>query len=234
MRPLAAAATLLLLSAGIASGPAPDAPPPKLLEDRQTRAVILGDSVAHGAGDERGTGMAGDLVQHLRRLTGRAAVDNFGVNGARTRDTRRTLMTPRVKAAVARADLVVLSIGGNDLYGDRIAQLLSGAVPALQQFRVLRKVENVVGDVLRINPAAKVYVLGLYNPYRLSPRSAWLDEQVNRWDGRLILQFAANRQVTMLRICDLLRDPDRISSRDRFHPGAKGYAAIASRIASSL
>jgi lysophospholipase L1-like esterase len=204
------------------------------LDDGVVRAVVIGDSVAHGAGDERGVGIAGDLAHELRLLGRNAEVHNFGVNGARTSGTRRALQDRRLTATVARADIVVLSVGGNDLYGDRLAQVLSRTVPALQQKRILGRVEQVVEDVIRINPAARVYLLGLYNPYPRSARSLWLEEQVNRWDARLIMRFAANRQVTIIRICDLLQNPDRLSSRDRFHPGARGYAAIANRIASAI
>lgn len=204
------------------------------LDDGVDRAVVIGDSVAHGAGDERGVGIAGDLARQLRLLGRNAAVHNFGVNGARTTGARRVLQDRRIRSTVAGADIVVLSIGGNDLYGDRLAQLLSGLVPALQQRRILGRVEQVVDDVMRINPAAMVYVLGLYNPYRGSARGPWLEEQVNRWDARLITKFAANRQVTIIRICDLLRKPDRLSPRDHFHPGARGYEAIAERIMSAI
>lgn len=205
-----------------------------ILDDGVDRAVVIGDSVAHGAGDERGVGIAGDLTQQLRLLGRNAAVHNFGVNGARTSGARRALQDRRIRSTVARADIVVLSIGGNDLYGDRLAQMLSGVVPGLRQRRILGRVEQVVDDVMRINPAARVYVLGLYNPYRRSARRLWLEEQVNRWDARLIMKFAANRQVTIIRICDLLQNPDRLSSRDHFHPGARGYEAIANRIASAI
>ena len=197
-------------------------PPASLRQDGPLRVAVLGDSVARGAGDERGRGIPGALEEQLQG----AAVVNLGINSARTFNVRRVLS----HEALRFADVVVLSIGGNDLYGDSIARLRSTLFPARQQERVAAKVERLVARVRRINPAARICVLGLYNPYQ----SAWLDEQVNRWDARLIARFAATRDVTVIRICDLLDRADRISSIDRFHPGAAGYAAIAQRIVSSL
>lgn len=53
------------------------------------------------------------------------------------------------------------------------------------------------------------------------------------WEGNLTLTFAEDRFVTVLPIADLLGSAQRLSPRDKFHPGAIGYVAIAVRIAGS-
>ena len=198
------------------------------LNDGVLRAVILGDSVARGAGDERGGGIAGALKIELR--TRNARVANLGINGARTFHVVRALAERSRQSVIRAADVVVLSIGGNDLYGDTPARLLAAIVPDSHQQRTIARVRRVVDGIRELNPAARIYLLGLYNPYR----AAWLDAQVNRWDARLITEFAAERDVTVLRICDLFARGNRISRVDHFHPGALGYEAIAMRIAASL
>ncbi len=204
-------------------------------DDGVFRAVVLGDSVAHGAGDERGRGIAGALDEQLRALHIRAAATaNLGINGARTCAVQRLLSQSAARSVIRRADVIVLSIGGNDLYGDPIARVLSTCFADHQQALTLARVRRIVTTLHRANPAARIYLLGLYNPYRLSQSGSWLDRQVNRWDARLIARFAADRGVTVVRICDLLRRSDRLSAIDHFHPGAAGYAAIAARIAASL
>jgi lysophospholipase L1-like esterase len=206
-----------------------------LLNDGVLRAVVLGDSVARGAGDERGLGIAGSLDQQFQTLGMRATtVANLGINGARTVNVQKLLEKMAVQSAIRTADLIVLSIGGNDLYGDPRARLLSRVVPGLLQQRTAANVERIVRKVRELNPAARIYLLGLYNPYRQSSLRSWLDRQVNLWDGRLTMRFASSRDLTVVRICDLLNRDDRISSLDRFHPGSSGYHAIAARIASSI
>lgn len=205
------------------------------LNDGVLRAVVLGDSVARGAGDERGLGIAGSLDQQFQTLGIRAAtVANLGINGARTLNVRKLLESGAAKSAVRTADLIVLSIGGNDLYGDSRARLISGVFPGLQQHRTIANVERIVRKVRELNPSARIYLLGLYNPYRQSSLRSWLDRQVNLWDARLVIRFASSRDLTVVRICDLLNHDDRISKLDRFHPGSRGYQAIAGRIASSI
>lgn len=205
---------------------------PPLADDGIFRAVILGDSVARGTGDESRRGIAGNLDDALAPR--RAPTINLGIDGARTFVVKRLVARPSARDALRAADAVILSIGGNDLYGDSFARLLAGVWPGHQRARALAKVAGVVAEVRRVNPAAQIYVLGLYNPYRHSALAAFLDTQVNLWDAQLIERFAASRRVTVIRVCDLLDRDDRISTLDHFHPGAGGYKAIAERIAAAL
>ncbi|MGZ7030606.1 MAG: GDSL-type esterase/lipase family protein [Thermoanaerobaculia bacterium] len=206
-----------------------------LLDDGVTRAVVLGDSVAYGAGDETGLGIAGSWDHQLESLGIRAsAAINLGINGARTSTVRVLLAREAVRSAIRTADVLIVSIGGNDLYGNASARLLAALWPDHQQEVTLARVDALVRMVRSISPATRIYLLGLYNPYRRASLSGWLDRQVNLWDARLIAHFAAARGVTVVRICDLLQRDERISTMDHFHPGAMGYAAIAARIASSM
>jgi len=183
------------------------------------RIAVLGDSVAHGAGDESRRG----------GFAGRLGALNFGVNGARTGVVLDLLRRADVRGAVRDADLVVVSIGGNDLYGDALARLATIAAPSLAMEHTLDRVATIVERIHDANPAARVVLLGLYDPYR----TPYLDEQVARWDSRLIARFAHNRAVDVVRIADLFAYTPRLSPLDHFHPGAEGYELIAARVAST-
>jgi lysophospholipase L1-like esterase len=204
---------LLLLAVFAACARHAIAPP----HDGIFRLAIVGDSVAHGAGDESGRGIAGNLDA---LLGGKHLVQNLGINGARTWDVLRLLRKPII------ADAIVLSIGGNDLYGDSLARLATIIAPSLAMERTLNRVAAIVDTIHRGNPEARVFLLGLYDPYK----SPFLDEQVAHWDARLIERFARDRAVDVVRIADVVT----VSPLDHFHPGAAGYAAIAARIAPAL
>jgi lysophospholipase L1-like esterase len=181
--------------------------------------VVLGDSLAHGAGDETHRGIAGLL----------GAV-NLGVNGARTADVMRQLARRDVRAAVRHARWIVVSIGGNDLFGSSFERARSLLAPRLATELVVARVARVIARIRRENPSAQIVLLGLYNPYRETKIGAWLDEQVARWDGRIITRFASCRAVNVIRIADLIDEPRAISPIDHYHPSAAGYRAIAERI----
>ncbi len=193
------------------------------------RAVTIGDSVAHGAGDETGRGIAGWLDHELRtRAVPFAPTINLGINGARTYNVVRLLRTRTARSAIRIANVVIVSIGGNDLYGDAVARITTLLSPDLAVRNVAERVKIVVRDIERINPSARVILLGLYNPYL---RLQFLDRDVNVWDAHLIAMFAADRAVLVERIADII--PERLSAIDHFHPSAAGYALIAARVAVS-
>jgi lysophospholipase L1-like esterase len=175
--------------------------------------------VAHGAGDESGHG----------GIAGRLGAKNFGVDGARTRVVLNLLRRPDVRDALRTSDAVIVSIGGNDLFGDSIARLATLLTPSLAMDRTLDRIALIVDRIHDTNPAARIVLLGLYNPYR----KPFLDEKVARWDSCLIARFAPDRAVDVIRIADLFEYTQRLSPIDHFHPSAEGYALIAARIAST-
>lgn len=213
-----------LLSVALIAGCARARQQPHAVARKAPHLVVIGDSVAHGAGDESSRGIAGNLAQQLD-----AVVSNLGMNGARTKDVLRLLQTAAANQAVSSADAIVLSIGGNDLYGDSIARLLAAVWPTLHMTPTLDRVAAIITRLHTINPEARIYLLGLFDPYRLPN----LDEQVAIWDASLIARFAGDADVDVVRIADLFAYTSRLSSLDHFHPGAAGYAAIAARIAST-
>lgn len=210
-----------LLIALLILGCARHAAPP--LNDGVFRVAILGDSVAHGAGDESGRGIAGNLDA---LLLGRHVVQNLGIDGARTWNVLRLLRSHATRTTLATCDAVVISIGGNDLYGDSVARLTTLIAPSHAMDRAIARVAAIVAAIHRVNPATRVFLLGLYDPYG----TPFLDEQVAHWDARLIERFARDRAVDVVRIADVVR----VSPLDHFHPGAAGYAAIAARVASAM
>lgn len=197
------------------------------LSDSMVRVLVLGDSVAAGSGDESGRGIAGRLGEQLGRDS--FEVINRGIPGARVRDVRRAIAERSDE--VRRSDVIILSIGGNDLYGSSLERSLALLCPDYRMRLVARRVQRLVQTVQQMNPAARIILLGLYNPYWRTELGPLLSEFVHRWDGSLMARFAGNQQVSVLPVADLLEAPERLSSRDRFHPGVDGYTAIASRIA---
>jgi len=200
------------------------------LPARTLRVVIVGDSLAHGAGDETGKSLAQHLDEELTRLqVAHEATVDLAVNGSRTWDVARVLRATTAGSALKRADVVVLSIGGNDLYGDSLARLFSSVAPRMM-------IRSVVGDVGTIveqieqRSAARIVLLSLYDPYR-NPK---LDADVNLWSSRLFERFHDDNRVQVITIADLFVAKNRLSRIDHFHPGAEANAAIARRIAEAL
>lgn len=208
------------------------APPPAAT--RQLVPLILGDSLAHGAGDETGEGISGRLDRELRtrHLPARRTV-NLGIDGARTADLLATLEKPNVRHLISEANVVIISIGGNDLWGGADWRSAPPANPDAVMNVVLARIETIVKTVHELNPKARVFYVGLYNPFAQTPPGRLLSTMVNRWNARLEERFGTDPTFTLVPTADLFTHHDRLAL-DRFHPGGEAYGMIARRIADGV
>lgn len=196
--------------------------------------VVLGDSLARGAGDERGLGIAGRFDAELNRRGIRARrTYNLGVNGARTGDLLRQLESPNVQQILRDSNAIIISIGGNDLWGGNDWRNVSPLDADARMSAVLGRVEAVVERIRSANPRARIFFIGLYNPFVSSPEGRALTALVNRWNARILEELGDDPNFTVVTTSDLFSHRDRLSV-DRFHPGGEGYGLIARRIADGL
>jgi lysophospholipase L1-like esterase len=196
--------------------------------------IILGDSLARGTGDEAGLGIGGRLDQELRKRNIRAKKTvNIAVNGAHTAELLRQIDSHNVQTIIAQSNLIIVSIGGNDLWGGTDWRNAPPPNPAAVMSSVLDRVEQVVRKIRGENPGARIFIIGLYNPFTSTPFGRQLTALVNRWNAKLIERFSDDVNVTVVQTSDIFANHDRLSF-DRFHPGNEGYALIARRIADAI
>lgn len=209
---------------------APQTPQPRAL----LTPVILGDSLARGTGDEQGLGIPGRLDAELKRRGIRARrTYNLAVNGARTPDLLRQLDSPNVQQLLRDSNVIIVSIGGNDLWGGSDWRNVSPGEAGARMNQVLTRIEQAIEKIRDVNPRARIFFVGLYNPFVTTPMGAPLSALVNKWNARLLDKFGADPDFTLVETSDLFSHRDRLSI-DRFHPGGEGYALIARRIADSV
>jgi lysophospholipase L1-like esterase len=196
--------------------------------------VAIGDSLAYGAGDERGGGIARRLEHELQsRGVREVETVNLGVNGAQTSDLLARLRTRRTRDAVAAADAVVLSIGANDLFRSPHSREELLRAPLAVAERILGRIESIVGEIHGINPRARVLLLGGYNPVPSHEWAATIDQYLILWDDALRTRFAEDARVEVVPMRDIVT-AERLSRHDNFHPGAEAYDEAARRIATLL
>jgi lysophospholipase L1-like esterase len=195
--------------------------------------VILGDSLARGTGDESGLGIGGRLVDELRRRKiDTKNIVNLAINGARTADLLQQIDSHNVQVVIAEANVVIVSIGGNDLWGDNFRNA-PPRDPEAVIGGVIDHIVQIVDKVRTVNPRARIYIIGLYNPFASAPSGRMLTPLVNDWNAKLTERFAKDPNLVVVQTADLFTWRDRLSL-DRFHPAAEGYALIARRIADTF
>lgn len=198
------------------------------------RVVLLGDSLARGTGDESGLGIGGNVDAELgaRKIERRPGV-NLAINGARTTDLLRQLESRNVGQVIAESNIVILSIGGNDLFGGFGRVDAPPENPEAAMGEVLDRVEAIVSKIRASNPEARIFLIGLYNPFVGSSSGQRLNAFVNRWNALLIERFQNDPDLTVVQTSDIFSHRNRLSL-DRFHPGKEGYRLIGRRIADAL
>lgn len=196
--------------------------------------IILGDSLARGAGDQTGLGIAGRLDAELRQRNVKARrTFNVAVNGARTRDLLQVLERPNVQQLLRESNTIIVSIGGNDLWGGSDWRNAAPPDPDAAMNDVLTRIEAAIEKIRAVNPKARIFFVGLYNPFVSTPMGRQMTTLVNRWNARLLEHFGDDPEFTLVQTADIFSHRDRLAL-DRFHPGGEGYALIARRIADAL
>ena len=199
------------------------------------RIVLLGDSLARGVGDERGLGIGGSVEEELKKKKLKYSdTTNLAVSGSKTPDLVKQLEGRSVRTLIAEANVVIVSIGGNDLFGSAVGGREGPpADVGVIMDQVRGRVTSIVKTVRATNPNARIFVIGLYNPFSMNPSGAMLNPLVNRWNANLVSAFEGDARLTVVQTADLFTHRDRLSA-DRFHPGAEAYGIIGRRIAESL
>jgi len=188
----------------------------------RTRIVVLGDSLAYGQGDEKDGGLAGRLN-----------ATNLGTSGAQTADVTRKLKMKSVAESVRRADVIVLSIGANDLFRTPGARERAFHDPFGLAESILDRIARIVESLRELNPDARILLLGAYNPIPDHPFAMMIDEFVRAWDQMLAKRFEHDERVGVVMTSDIVIGAN-LSRYDRFHPGAPAYDALARRIEGML
>ncbi|MBY9081717.1 lysophospholipase [Paenibacillus sp. HN-1] len=275
------------------------------------RIAAVGDSLAKGTGDDKGEGFVRRAVAGLSSSgTPAELVGNLGINGLTTAGLQAKLKEQGVKYVLEQADIILVSIGGNDLFqgaqsmlneasgsggsaeaggsagsggaasgssgrgsagttsssgsayaapgsgneagsntaaegetadsgrassGEVLQDLdpakMMGDIPAAS-----KRLETVLNGIEAINPKAKIYYVGLYNPFgdieeMLQPGN----EGVTAWNSAALDIINRHPNMTLVPTFDLFGGHlDKYLSSDHFHPNGDGYQRMADRIVQAI
>jgi lysophospholipase L1-like esterase len=212
-----------------------------LADKEKIQIVALGDSLSSGTGDLTGRGYVGQVKEKLEQQLGKPVfiLNNFAIPGFRTSDMIKDMDAKQgIGTAVAQADLIVLTIGGNDLFeggqGVFNGQADGSFNPqaALERMpEALKRLEQILDRISKQNSTSTIAYVGLYHPF--------LDIDPER-EGSLIIQKwntaafeIANRypNIVVVPTFDLFEvNLSKYLYTDHFHPNQDGYERIAERV----
>lgn len=217
------------------------APIPSDFSPRNLTVLSAGDSLTQGVGDSTGQGgYLPYLESMLEKDKGVNQVDffNYGVKGNRTTQLLKRLQSPELKPVLQKADLIILTIGGNDIMKvvrEHFTNLKYGDFMTEKETYRDHLIE-IMKTIVKENPNASIVLVGMYNPF-----SKWfsdikeMDEIVSEWNktGQSVVVNYPN--AYFVGIDDLfLNNKDDLLYKDHFHPNDKGYQLIAQRLNETL
>lgn len=211
-------------------------PPPK----RNITIVALGDSLTKGEGDLKRGGYVGYVQNHLQQRKDIAKVNvyNYGVVGDTSDQLLKVLQSQNVLNHVDKADLILFTIGGNDVMNVVKNHFLG---LTLQMFKKKRQhyqnnLEKVFTILRQHNPNAEIVYTGIYNPFSAYFPNLTVDNNIiHRWSRTGKQVTAQFPNTAYVRTYDIFEGKTKeLISSDHFHPNAKGYDLIGQRVMKAI
>ena len=203
---------------------------PAMAADGAKNYVVLGDSIAQGSG----------LYNSDQAAYGRIVADtngynyaNYGVNGQRSWDLIEQLKTEPVAFAVSQADIVSLSIGGNDYLQQNLPKIFADV--AQGDYKIINDIQNnfrgyfaeIVAMLKAANPEVALFVQTLYNP-RYDALRDFYGLATERING-VITDYLAEHPGAFYLVdtVPVMEGHPEYIAVDTIHPSAVGNVALA-------
>lgn len=216
-------------------------------EVREFYYVALGDSLTEGVGDktEQG-GFVPLLAQELGNQYGyQVFYENYGVSGNTSRQIIKRMEDEGLVASLERADMMTLTVGGNDLRRAILENITHLDIAIFEQpaQEYSQRLVTIIEKARENNPDLPIYVLGIYNPFYLHfPELTEMQTVVDNWNQVTETTITRFENVYFVPINDLLYKGldgeagihqsestytrvvnNLLAEEDSFHPNNTGY-----------
>src|SRR5699024_6527541 len=153
--------------------------------------VGLGDSLTFGQQDPTNRGGYVYLIKQKlqQNYDVKVTTHNYGKTGDRTDQIQARLENdPAMQKQVSEADIITMTVGGNDLmqilqnnFQLLFANKLSSIMPQREK-QYQQKAKSLMQTVRHYNPAAPIFVISVYNPfYVYFPTVTALQKYTGQW-----------------------------------------------------
>jgi len=198
----------------------------------QYKILMLGDSLGLGSGDAKGS----DIGSYYKMIQSKDNAEtiqtiNIARNGAKIKDLLTQIEREETKALIKKSNLIILSIGGNDMK----TILESSDLNLLLDYQVLAQIyeetfKEILNNIKKSNPEGQVAIIGLYNPFgeEISKEKVQILLNWNHLTKSIIENYS---NVAYIETYDLFKyNLSDYLSIDAFHPNTLGYKAISRQL----
>ncbi len=194
--------------------------------------VVLGDSIGVGSGIvNSGEACYGKIVAN----TNGYIYSNYAVDGATTSDLLRRINEERVAGAIKSADIINISIGGNNFIKSNLFWLLMtipfGNMNKVNQIidGIKNDLEQIIPAIKKMNPDAVILLQTLYNPWKGKALEGIYQKGVDALNSCYREYLADNPGAyELVDVCSAFASQSNdLIAIDTIHPNAEGNKLIA-------
>ncbi len=201
--------------------------------DGKLHIVGLGDSLTRGMGDSEGIGYLGRFADLLKADWGQElSIANLAISGAKAPNLIKQLDDSVVQYAITQDNLIVLTIGGNDLNPgwEELEEVdLTSYEADVENFSA--NIRKIIDTLRTYNKEAEIYWLSLFNPFEEIKELKGSSENILRWNMTLESIALEYEDIFIIPTFDLFQTKtNKLLSKDHFHPNDLGYQLMAERL----
>ncbi|WP_144509709.1 GDSL-type esterase/lipase family protein [Bacillus sp. FJAT-22090] len=208
---------------------------------RTIELVGLGDSLTQGVGDElkRG-GYIGLLQKEISQYKGieEVILTNTAKRGRRSDQLLKMLKAGEIDHQLRKADIITLTIGGNDMMKVVKKDLFDLKVENFERELVKfeKNYDRILEEIREVNSSAPIILLGLYNPITaVTDEKSEIDSIVADWNNTIESMAYSDVNACFVPIDQLfITNANLVYHTDFFHPNSKGYELIEEALVNSL
>ena len=209
---------------------------PSYFIPRQIRVVGLGDSLTQGVGDEKKMGgyfgrVTADMLDWKGVLD--IDADNLAKRGRRSDQLIEQLNDEEIQSELRKADVIFLTIGGNDIMKVVKANLFKLRVDPFykEMDKFESKLDEIFGILRALNSDAIIVMAGLYNPItNVTNEASEFEDIINDWNEVIQFRTMVDSKSCYVPVVDLFASNENmVYHSDFFHPNSKGYDQMSNR-----
>ncbi len=193
------------------------------------KILVMGDSIGFGIGDDPDMGIGKRYAQILDPENP-VAVTNLSVAGAVSSDLAALVMVAENAPFISAANLIIISIGGNDLNRLQFEDSLTLDTAFQETFNAYQENLQAILNRLRVlNPQAQIALIGLYDPYgQENPQKT---QKLLEWNYQSQLICETDLKTAYIPLYDQFKyHLESYLAADQFHPSSLGYQVIAEEL----
>lgn len=210
---------------------------PESFIPRDYSIVAFGDSLTEGFGDTTNNGGYVTLLEKMlleNKGIKNINMKNLGINGNTTGHLLARLELSEVQQPLKDADIVIITVGGNDLMMIAMQNFLT------LDFDVFRdekgpyeeRLKTIIENIRTINGDIHIMLVGLYNPFNvLLGDLPEVETVIEEWNDGSEILLDKYPNTTFVAVSDIFKNSDvNLLYTDDFHPNSEGYQRMADRI----